>query len=315
VTGGCRACGGEVLLAGDSAGVDDLAVAWARQGAFRDLDAAGVERLLVLELGADRVAFLRCRVCGVERADPPRAWSAERYPREPYGIGWDHLHALDRLRAAAPLRLLEIGCAEGAFLERAAALGHVATGIDFSSDAVSSAVARGLDARVGTAEGLEDAAGGEPFGAIALFQVIEHLPEPASVLAALARRSSPGGLLFVGCPAPGRYSRRVPHRDRVGDSDFWDWPPQHVLRWTPAGLRRILARHGWRSVRIAQEPLDVVGAAAHLAAIDGIAGGWYESDVRRRAATALHRVRLAGARLRRRLTGTRMLAVAVREER
>jgi SAM-dependent methyltransferase len=309
----CPACRAEGPQRGAAVSAERIAAAWARQDAFRGVAPAEVARRVRAELGADGAAFLRCRRCGVERADPARTWSAEHYPPESYGIAWDHLRALERLEREPPLRLLEVGCAEGAFLARAQAAGHRATGIDFSAAAVGRARAAGLDAHVGDVGEVARFAAGERFGAVAMFQVIEHLEAPDGVFEALSAVAAPGALLFAGCPAPERYTRRLPHPDRLGDSDFWDWPPQHVLRWTPEGLRIFLRRHGWRTERVEAEPFDAVGAAAHLAAVAGIAGGWYGRGLRRRAATAAYRALLAARRLRGGMTGIRMLAVARRE--
>lgn len=308
----CPACLADGLVGRPAVAAAEIAAAWARQPAFHGVDAAEVRRRVAADLGAERVAFLRCRRCGTERADPPRAWSAAHYPPEEYGIAWDHLRALDRLRRVPPLRLLEVGCAGGAFLARAEAAGHRATGIDFSAGAVEAARARGLNAHVAGVDEVGRFAD-EPFGAVAMFQVIEHLEDPDAVFGALSAAAAPGALLFVGCPAPARYTRRLPHPDRLGDSDFWDWPPQHVTRWTPRGLRAFLERHGWRVTRLAAEPLDRRGAAAHLAAVAGLAGGWYARPLPRRAATAAYRALLEATRFSRPLSGIRMLTVARRE--
>jgi SAM-dependent methyltransferase len=309
----CPACLGTALSRTPAVSAERIAAAWARQEAFRGVEPAEVLRRVRADLGAAEASFLRCTRCGVERADPARAWSAEHYPPEGYGIAWDHLRAMDRLRKEPPLRLLELGCAEGDFLALAGKAGHRVRGIDFSAAAVERARERGLDAHAAAADDAPRYAAGEPFEAVAMFQVIEHLEAPDAVFAALAAASAPEALLFVGCPAPERYSRRLPHPDRLGDSDFWDWPPQHVTRWTPEGLRIFLGRHGWRVSEVLEEPCDAVGAAAQLAAVAGIAGGWYERPLARRAATAGYRALLAAVRLRRRTTGTRMLAVARRE--
>lgn len=309
----CPACASPSLLPVERMEADRIADAWARQDAWAGYGAADVRARVRADLGTDAVAFLRCPRCGLECADPPRAWSAGNYPPESYGLAWDHLRALEILSRQAPLRLLEIGCADGKFLERAAAQGHRATGIDFGRAGVEAARARGLDARVADVRQVADAAGQEPFGAVATFQVIEHLEAPDEVFDGIGRVAAPGALLLVGCPADRRYTRRVRHADRIGRGEFWDYPPQHVLRWTPEALRIFLGRHGWRMESAEYEPFTLAGAAAHLASIDGRAGGWYDRPLRRRVATAAWRVRLAAARLRAPVTGIRLLATARRE--
>jgi SAM-dependent methyltransferase len=290
-----------------------IAAAWAAQDAWAGHDAADVLARVRADLEADSVAFLRCGRCGLEWADPPRAWSAGNYPPEAYGLAWDHLRALEVLSDEKPLRLLEIGCADGKFLERAAALGHRATGIDFGVAAVQAARARGLDAHVADVRGVRAFAGAEPFGCVALFQVIEHLEAPDEVFEAIGAVAAPGALLLAGCPADARYTRRVRHPERIGLSDFWDYPPQHVLRWTPDALRVFLRRHGWRMTLSEYEPYDAAGAAAHLTALSGRGAGWYARPLPRRAVTAAWRARLAAAHLRGPMTGIRLLVAARRE--
>jgi 2-polyprenyl-3-methyl-5-hydroxy-6-metoxy-1,4-benzoquinol methylase len=309
----CPACASLAMEAVERMPVERIAAAWARQEAWARHDAADVLARVRADVGAESVSFLRCARCGLEAADPARAWSAGNYPPEAYGLAWDHLRALDVLAGEKPLRLLEIGCADGKFLERAATLGHRATGIDFSRVAVEAARARGLDAHVADVRQARDFAGDERFGALAMFQVIEHLEEPDAVFDAIAQAAAPDALLLVGCPANLRYTRRVRHADRIGRSDFWDYPPQHVLRWTPDALRIFLGRHGWRMESHRYEPFHPVGAAAHLTAVDGKAGGWYGRPVRRRVATAAWLGRLLAARMRGRMTGIRMFAAARRE--
>jgi SAM-dependent methyltransferase len=309
----CPACVSLALEAVERMPVERIAAAWARQDAWAGYDAADVLARIRADLGADSVAFLRCARCGLEAADPARAWSAANYPPEAYGLAWDHLRALEILDGETPRRLLEIGCADGKFLERAASLGHRATGIDFSRAAVDAARERGLDARVADVRQVADVAGAEPFGAVAMFQVIEHLEAPDAVFDALGGIVAPDALLLVGCPADLRYTRRVRHPDRIGRSDFWDYPPQHVLRWTPDALRIFLGRHGWRMERCEYEPFHPIGAAAHLVGVEGRLGGWYARPVRRRMATAAWLARLLATRVRWKMTGIRLLVTARRE--
>lgn len=309
----CPACLSLALEPVERMSAERIAQAWARQEAWAGYDANDVLRRVRADLGADSVTFLRCARCGLEAADPSSAWSADNYPPEGYGLAWDHLRALEVIRREQPLRLLEIGCADGKFLERAAELGHRATGIDFSRAAVEAARARGLDAHVADVSQVVDMAGDEPFTAVAMYQVIEHLEEPDTVFDAIGRIAAPGALLLVGCPADLRYTRRVRHADRIGRSDFWDYPPQHTLRWTPDALRIFLSRHGWRMEICEYEPFHPVGAAAHLVNVDGRLGGWYARPIRRRVATAGWLARLLAARLGGRMTGTRLLVTARRE--
>ncbi len=46
------------------------------------------------------------------------------------------------------LRLLDVGCADGQFLARAAALGHTVTGVDFSPEDIEASRGKGFEAYV-----------------------------------------------------------------------------------------------------------------------------------------------------------------------
>ena len=258
------------------------------------------------DIGAEYVEMHECLSCGLEFARPARTWRAHHYPHEPHQLGWDHEEALRVLAVRQPVRLLDIGCADGQFLARARALGHEVTGVDFSEEDIAAAREQGFeayDADLSRDNSLASA--GRRFGAITMFQVIEHLENPDLVFEGLGKLAAPDALLMVGCPSSRRYTRRFRHPERLGSSDFWDAPPQHVLRWTPAALEAFFARHGWEGVQTRFEPRMSYHAAAHLAGIRRLAG----SPWRKRVATLLYFLRLeAGGS-----TGIRLFARARRK--
>jgi SAM-dependent methyltransferase len=310
----CPACLGENWRLVDTASVDTVADAWARQPHVRAVrDATRVGADVRADLGTDVVCFFRCGACGLETAEPMRAWSASHYPPETYGLAFDHLRALERLASAPPLRLLEIGCADGEFLTRVAALGHSVTGIDFDARAVAAARARGLDVQVGEVAALRSALDEKArFQAVAMFQLVEHLCDPDATFAQIGTVADDDCLLLIGCPSDRRYTRRLHHPDRLGTSDFWDWPPQHTLRWGASSLTAFLNRYGWRGLVVEAEPFSFVGAAAHVTALRAQSAAWAGRPLRRRAETLRVWAELALAQARRRMTGMRLLAVARR---
>lgn len=108
---------------------------------------------------------------------------------------------IDRLAALAgrrreELRLLDVGCSSGAFLEAARLLQVPARGVEPAPSAAAGARAKGLDVVIGTL----DAAGFEPdsFDAVTLFEVIEHLQDPLSLARDVFRVLRPGGIWLVG---------------------------------------------------------------------------------------------------------------------
>lgn len=263
------------------------------------------------DLGTARIGFWLCAVCGLEFADPMKSWTDTHYPREQHALGYDHQLALAALAKMPPRRLLEIGCADGQFLEQASRLGHETTGIDFSEEDISSARKRGVNAHVGDiAEVRKMKSSMGKFNLIALFQVIEHLRDPARVFEEILEIAEPCTVVMIGCPSNLRYSRIHNHRERIARSDFWDYPPQHLLRWTPRSLVSFLQRFNFQIERIAYEPLSILGATAHLTALQGVGSSWHKKRWQRRLASLGCLAQMTADRLSRRSTGIRLFAQA-----
>jgi SAM-dependent methyltransferase len=309
----CVACGAPSPAEVEAAGVDELAGHWSADPTM-DVTAAGAAALLRDCLGgASRVRIARCGRCGLEMAVPGLTWTGDTYPRQEYYLAFDHQRALDRLSRLPPTRILELGCGDGQFLAAARELGHEGLGLDFVESAVQAASARGVTAVAGDLDALEHwGEGGGPYGVVAMFQILEHVADPLPLLRRLRELTRPGGQLFVGVPAPDRFSRGVPHPDRVGSTDFWDWPPQHALRWTEDALRDALSATGWTVRACTPEPLRLVGAAAYVAAVRGRGKGWYGNPVLRRVGTARALAQIALLHLRRTVTGIRLFVAADR---
>lgn len=124
------------------------------------------------------------------------------YPRTA-GLHTVLLHLLQpQLRPG--VRVLDVGCGAGRLSLYCARAGAEVTGVDFSEEAIQ--LAR-LGARVcGMTNarfevGSADVVSGGPFDVVLLIGVLEHLPEPAAILAGLRRQLAPGGCIVAACPA------------------------------------------------------------------------------------------------------------------
>lgn len=310
VPASCPGCCSSHIEQVESISTEEIVDAWLQSGTHGAPD-ENVRAFLLEDLGTAQIEFWLCQDCGLEFAHPMKSWTENHYPGEQHSLGYDHELALAELAKMPPLRLLEIGCADGQFLERASRLGHDAMGIDFSAADIVSARKRGVNAHVADlndVRGIASNAG--KFNLIALFQVIEHLREPGKVFEEILQIAAPGAVVMVGCPSSLRYSRVYDHRERIGRSDFWDYPPQHLLRWTPRSLQSFLQRFNFQTETIAYEPLSISGATAHLTALQGLGSDWYEKRWRRRLANLRWLTRLTADRLSRRSTGIRLFVKA-----
>jgi 2-polyprenyl-6-hydroxyphenyl methylase/3-demethylubiquinone-9 3-methyltransferase len=99
-------------------------------------------------------------------------------------------------------RVLDVGCGGGLLSEAMARRGATVLGIDLAAAALETAELHALeqgvavDYREFSAEALA-AERPASFAVITCMEMLEHVPQPASVLAALATLLEPGGALFV----------------------------------------------------------------------------------------------------------------------
>jgi len=130
-------------------------------------------------------------------------------------IWWDRngafkaLHDINGLRvghinARAPLagrRVLDLGCGGGILSEAMAALGASVTGIDAGEEPLAVAKLHlkesgvEVDYRLATAEQFAGEAAGR-FDVVTCMELLEHVPEPGSIVAACGRLAKPGGDVF-----------------------------------------------------------------------------------------------------------------------
>ncbi len=120
------------------------------------------------------------------------------------------LHQLNPLRlqwidtlsqGLANKRVLDVGCGGGILAESMASRGARVTGIDMGKEPLQVARLHALESGVElsyrqlTVEALADELPGS-FDVVTCMEMLEHVPDPASVVAACARLVRPGGQLF-----------------------------------------------------------------------------------------------------------------------
>jgi len=166
-------------------------------------------------------ALLRCSACGqlLSQCSEARYWESMQEFDDPQGTlpkaGSEggrlrrSKKFLDRIAALlgqppGEIRLLDVGCSSGAFLQAAVKLGFRAEGVEPAPKAAATAQAAGLKVHRGLLQEAGYADG--QFDAITLFEVIEHLQHPQDLLKECRRILRPGGILLVGTGNAGSWS-------------------------------------------------------------------------------------------------------------
>lgn len=180
-----------------------------------------------------------CPRCSLQLWDPPDAPGAEWYDTSDHylamsvvdWLGWYHSWALARLPGVGAT-LLDIGCADGRFVYAAAHRGIDARGIDHSGRLIDEGNRRYGGGRLSRTSIEELVGAAQLFDIVTLFEVIEHVPDPAELLRRARGLLHPGGMLLVSTPNRGGYPPAPAHLDR---------PPHHLTRWTERALRLALS--------------------------------------------------------------------------
>ena len=201
--------------------------------------------------------FVRCNRCGLVYVNPQCATDklTENYelnasadfwvdvllsgPEQDYDIR-KFTRCCEQLEDITPgRRVLDVGCSIGLFLKVARDRGWDTTGLELSKKAVDYAVNDlGLDVRPAL---LHDAGlDPESFDVVALWEVLEHVPDPRSVLEQCGEVLKPGGVLAVLVPNRDALSARIMRADC---SCFGG--RNHLWYFSPAVLTELLAQQGF----------------------------------------------------------------------
>lgn len=157
-----------------------------------------------------------------------RAWCARYRVR----------HAL--LSADGPTQVIDFGCGQGYFLDALRASGHHCLGIEISETTGRQAMAKG-HAVLRSLDALPD----HSYAAAVSVHVIEHLPEPDEILAALRRVLRPHACFYFEVPNAHSWQARL-----FGRLWLHCEAGLHVHHFTRPALAGLLAAHGYKAERI-----------------------------------------------------------------
>ena len=208
-------------------------------------------------------ALQRCDECGqlLSRVGETAYWESMRQfdqsefnqppPRElarRFKVARRRLNRIGSLLGASPaaLRVLDVGCSRGNFLEAGAKLGFHMEGVEPAATIAAAARARGLQVHTGLLADIHLPPAS--FDAITLFEVIEHLKEPLPLLRECHRVLKPRGLLVLSTGNTASWTVAA-MRER------WDYfhiakDGGHISFYNPRSIALLAARADFAAERI-----------------------------------------------------------------
>ena len=211
-----------------------------------------------------------CPVCGQLTSQCTKAVYLEtsRYWDESAGT-WPSekdIHRLTRRRTrtlktvnrilkknSASISLLDVGCSNGAFVWIAKQLGIDAQGVDPGEIPARQAQARGLMVHKGYLEELNLPE--KSFDVVTLFEVIEHIKDPAVLVKECHRILRVGGVMVIGTGNTDSWTRRImKHR-----WDFFDISLHggHINFYSTASIKVLAAKTGFTVNRIRTSSVNI----------------------------------------------------------
>lgn len=200
----------------------------------------------------------QCDDCGFGFADPYIAGGATfynlAYERSSYpSEKWEFERTVRELASInfRAERVLEAGSGFGVFLDKIVDTFVPRSGItalEYNDTAAETLRRKGYFA---LQQDLRTASLTQPFDAIFLFQVLEHMDDLDSLFTCIRGLLAEDGLLFVAVPNP----KRITFNEHNGS--LLDAPPNHIGRWSSAAFQILGARHGLRLDRLEVEPFSL----------------------------------------------------------
>lgn len=142
-------------------------------------------------------------------------------------------------RQHPPGKLLDIGTGGGYLVEEAMARGWDALGLEPSVRAVAFCRSRGVPVRQGYLGQVKLPR--NSFDCVVASHVLEHVPDPLQFLRAVRHLLKPKGILIL-CQT--NYQGTLA---RVYRSYWESWVPnEHLVHFSPAGIRNVLTADGWK---------------------------------------------------------------------
>lgn len=167
----------------------------------------------------------------------------------PYSVDMQRSDYDDTLAVVQPgMRVLDIGCGPGFFLERVRAKGGQASGLELNKTVASSTATKGFEVHSVTIEEFAKDHANE-FDVVSFFQVLEHVADVRSFLDAALAVVKPGGLMVIGVPNNNPY---LLVHDRMHTLNL---PPHHMGLWDKESLSALPQFFAMDAVQVVVDPL------------------------------------------------------------
>lgn len=138
--------------------------------------------------------------------------------------------------------LLDIGAANGFFVNMAKEHGYIAAGVELSSEAVE--WAKKLGRNVTQSDAMQISVN-KKFDVITVLDVLEHLSEPQEFIVKIKENLKPGGILLINVPNIGSIFAKI-----SGKSWHSFVPPEHLFYFNKKSLTELLLRNNYEIVKI-----------------------------------------------------------------
>lgn len=218
------------------------------------------ESSLVVEV--DGCQYVRCPGCGAERMakyptpDEIKAFYESNYMERKFNNLGHHLHFTPEYRstyfaeknltfsdlrmdlnAYSGKKLLDVGCANGQFIEYTNRFGINGEGIDISEEMVAAAKTNGLNCRVQDLFTLDG-----KYDIVTYWDVVEHVLNPIDMLKKTYSLLNNGGEVVIQTPSTGMIS------ELFGDKWLYYLPVQHIHLFSQETLFKLLSNTGFAVV-------------------------------------------------------------------
>jgi 2-polyprenyl-3-methyl-5-hydroxy-6-metoxy-1,4-benzoquinol methylase len=201
--------------------------------------------------GLSDISLYKCRDTGYQFFYPASCGDSAFYEQlqlfEWYYDPWKWEHQKAYTQIVPQSRVLEIGCAEGNFLEKIKTEKDCEVlGIEYNKNAISICNQKGIS--VSTFDQLHPQEQ-QAFDYICSFQVLEHLPDVKEFFENIKKLIINKGKVILSVPNNESFIKNI-------EGGTLNFPPHHTGWWSNDSLKRTLLYYGFSNVSFYNEPLQ-----------------------------------------------------------